>query len=311
MSVVKDLKLSSGSSVLEVLRGMSEMGGFMGPNLARALDVLAEMFERRDCGRVLTFTGNLIATGVRGIVADALRRKLFDLVITTCGALDHDIARSRSEYVQGSFDVDDVRLREEGVHRLGNVFIPVKNYGEVIEREVIELLKRYGEGERLSTCKLCWDLGELLNSGSSFLYWAWRNRIPVVVPGVFDGAVGYNVWLRGRTKRVTVDIGLDQDLLNDFMWSNRVKGALVLGGGISKHHALWWAQFGGEGFDYAVYVNSTDEYDGSLSGARPKEAISWGKVGPRSKTVFIKADVTLILPFLYVGVLSSLSESQL
>lgn len=310
MSSVKDLKLSANSSVLEVLKSMSQMGGFMGPNLATALDILVEMMKERDCLRVLTFTGNLVATGLRGIIADALRRRLFDLVVTTCGALDHDISRSRSGYLQGSFDVDDVRLREEGLHRLGNVFIPIKSYGELIEREVAELLRSSEEGKTFSTYELCWALGEQLGSESSILYWAWRNRIPVVVPSVYDGAVGYNIWMRGRAKRVSVDIARDQDLLNELMWSNKVKGALILGGGVSKHHALWWAQFGGDGFDYAVYLNSTDEYDGSLSGARPKEAITWGKVGPRSKNVFVKTDVTLVLPFLYVGLLSLLSDES-
>ncbi|MDW8043649.1 MAG: deoxyhypusine synthase [Nitrososphaerota archaeon] len=306
MSAVRDLRLNGSSTVLEVVRGMSEMGGFMGPNLARALEVLAEMVRAQGCLRVLTFTGNLIATGLRGIVADALRRRLFDLVVTTCGALDHDVARTRSEYLHGTFDADDLRLREEGFHRLGNVFIPVRSYGEVIEREVAELLRGLDGSRSISTHELCWALGERLGSESSFLYWAWRNRIPVVVPGIYDGAVGYNLWLRGKAKRLTVDVAGDQDLLNDLMWSNRLKGALIIGGGISKHHALWWAQFGGEGFDYAVYVTSSDEYDGSLSGARPKEAVTWGKVGPKSKSAFVKADATLVLPFLYVGLLSLL-----
>ncbi|MEM0454583.1 MAG: deoxyhypusine synthase [Nitrososphaerota archaeon] len=310
MRPVVDLKLSADSSVLEVLRAMGEMGGFMGPHLARSLEVLESMMRAERCLKVLTFTGNLVSTGLRGILADMLRRRLFDLVITTCGALDHDIARSLSNYYHGSFDADDVELRSRQVHRLGNVFIPFESYGATIERFVRSLIEGLSPGTVLGTYELCWRIGEKLGSGSSFLYWAHVNRIPVVVPGIFDGAVGYNLWLYGKRARVTVDLTKDQDLLDELMWSHKVKGALILGGGISKHHALWWSQFGGEGIDYAVYVSSSDEYDGSLSGARPKEAQSWGKVSPEARTVFLKCDATLILPFLYVGLLGTLRGSN-
>lgn len=32
------------------------------------------------------------------------------------------------------------------------------------------------------------------------------------------------------------------------------------------------------GADYAVYINTAQEFDGSDSGARPDEAVSWGKI---------------------------------
>ena len=51
----------------------------------------------------------------------------------------------------------------------------------------------------------------------------------------------------------------------------------MLGGGVPKHHTLWWNQYR-EGLDYAVYVTTAQEFDGSLSGALVREAISWGKV---------------------------------
>jgi deoxyhypusine synthase len=305
---VRDLKLSANSSVLEVVKRMGEMGGFIGPHLARSLEVLASMMEHEGCLKILTFTGNLVSTGLRGVFADMLRRKLFDLVITTCGAIDHDIARTLSTYYHGTFDADDVELRNRQIHRLGNVFIPFESYGLAIEKFVRSFVESLAPDTVLSTYEVCWRLGELLKSEDSILYWAHVNTIPVVVPGIYDGAVGYNLWLYGKRAGVRVDVARDQDLLDDLMWSHEVKGALIVGGGISKHHAIWWSQFGGEGLDYAVYITSSDEYDGSLSGARPKEAQSWGKVAPKARAVFLKADATLVLPFLYVGLLGTLEE---
>ena len=131
MEPVRDLKLSASSSVLEVVKRMGEMGGFMEPHLARSLEVLASMMEHEGCLKILTFTGNLVSTGLRGVFADVLRRRLFDLVITTCGAIDHDIARTLSTY-HVTFDADDVELRNRQIHRLGNVFIPFESYGLAI-----------------------------------------------------------------------------------------------------------------------------------------------------------------------------------
>ena len=36
-----------------------------------------------------------------------IKNKMFDCIITTCGALDHDIARSFSSYYEGDFHLDD------------------------------------------------------------------------------------------------------------------------------------------------------------------------------------------------------------
>ena len=72
---------------------------------------------------------------------------------------------------------------------------------------------------------------------------------------------------------------------------------MIIGGGITKHHTLWWAQFKG-GLDYACYITTATEYDGSLSGAQVKEAVSWGKVRERAKKTNLFADATTVLPFI-------------
>ncbi|MEM4141489.1 MAG: deoxyhypusine synthase family protein, partial [Thermoplasmata archaeon] len=74
-------------------------------------------------------------------------------------------------------------------------------------------------------------------------------------------------------------------------------GALMIGGGISKHHTIWWNQFKG-GLDYAIYITTAVEYDGSLSGARTREAISWGKIKQKAKHITVEGDATVLLPII-------------
>merc|ERR1719229_1583079 len=52
------------------------------------------------------------------------------------------------------------------------------------------------------------------------------------------------------------------------------------------------------GADYVVYVNTAQEFDGSDSGARPDEAVSWGKIRVDAKPVKVYAEATLVLPLI-------------
>ena len=52
------------------------------------------------------------------------------------------------------------------------------------------------------------------------------------------------------------------------------------------------------GADYAVYINTAVEYDGSDSGATPEEAVSWGKVSQNAKRVKIYSEASLVFPLL-------------
>ena len=81
----------------------------------------------------------------------------------------------------------------------------------------------------------------------------------------------------------------------------------MLGGVISKHHTMWWNQYR-EGMDYAVYVTTAQEFDGSLSGALVREAISWGKVTRNAKQTTIHAEMTTIVPFLYAALLKRIKK---
>lgn len=278
---------------------MDASGGFTATKLGLAAEIMKEMLSDERSLNFLSFPADIVATGTRGIIRDMLKKKMFDVVVTTCGTLDHDIARSFADYYQGSFDADDADLRARGVHRLGNVFIPQANYGALIERKMtswLESLSSEGRTE-MSSAELCSEIGKRLGS-ESILYWAWRNKIPVFVPGITDGAVGYQVWQYSQAHRFKLDVLKDEQAIADLVFEAKRSGALILGGGISKHHVIWWNAFK-EGLDYAIYITTAQEFDGSLSGARMKEAISWGKLKKDAKHVTVDGDITILLPLLY------------
>jgi deoxyhypusine synthase len=113
-----------------------------------------------------------------------------------------------------------------------------------------------------------------------------------------DGAVGSQVWLfANRRSDFKIDVIKDEKRLSDIVFESKKSGALVIGGGISKHHVIWWNMFKG-GLDYACYVTTAVEYDGSLSGAQVREAISWGKVKERARQTTLYSEATIALPLI-------------
>lgn len=194
---VEDYRLSEKMSVDELVLQMEQAWGFTAGKLAVAVRILEKMQREKNCVKFLSFTGNLVATGTRGVLKELVQRKLVDVVITTCGTLDHDIARCWKNYYKGSFLMDDAKLREDGVNRLGNVLVPNSSYGAIIEEKMqmlLEALWREGVKE-ISTRQLCNEIGKRICNETSILYWAAKNSIPVYVPGITDGAVGYQMWL--------------------------------------------------------------------------------------------------------------------
>lgn len=302
---VKDYDIQS-SSLSLLINDMMHSGGFESTNLSTGINILQKMMEDMKCTKFLSFIGAIMSTGVRGIIRDMLRYKMFDCVITTCGAIDHDVARTSANYYSGDLRMDDHLLLKKGIHRLGNVLVPQDSYGPVIERKMQQCLRElYNEGKKnISTYELLEHLGGLLDE-SSFLYWASKNHIPVIVPGIVDGAAGSQLWLfNQRHKDFSINILSDETKLSDLVYEAKNSGAFMMGGGISKHHTLWWNQFRG-GLDYAVYITTASEWDGSLSGALVTEAISWGKVKDKALQTTIHGEVSTLLPFIYSALLEN------
>lgn len=295
------------STVNELIMQMKESGGFTGRKLADAVDIVEEMVRKEDCFTFLSFPACIMATGTRGVIVELVKRKLVDAIITTCGTLDHDLARTWKKYYHGDFLMDDVKLHQQGVNRLGNVLVPNGSYGTVLERKLTPMFKKILKGRSsISTRDLIDEVGAGIDDESSLLHWCHRNGVPVFVPGITDGSFGSQLWMYYQEHRdLKVDLFKDEQDLSDIVWTAKETGAIMVGGGISKHHTIWWNQFRG-GLDHAVYLTTAVEYDGSLSGAQVREAISWGKVKETADYVTVEGDATISLPIIVASVLERL-----
>jgi deoxyhypusine synthase len=300
---VKDVRVADAPSLDVFLRRIEAGGGFSAKGVAQGVDLLARMLKDRDMTRFLSFPADIVATGTRGVLFELLKGGYVDAVVTTCGTLDHDIARALGPYYHGEWSLDDAKLYRQGLYRLGNLVIPHKNYGPPVERRLQALLGRhYANGtRRWSTRDLVWAIGEDLGARrgrGSLARAAFERKIPVFIPGITDGAVGSQLWLFWQLhKDFALDLFADEQHLADLVFEAKRTGAILLGGGISKHHTIWWNQFR-SGLDAALYITTAVEWDGSLSGARTREAVSWGKLKPSAHHLTVEGDVTLLLPLI-------------
>ena len=302
LAPVRDVSITPGMTARALVDALGEASAFSAKKVALAAEVLRRM-QRPGVTRVLSFPAALCATGVRGVIAGMVRDGMVDAIVTTCGTLDHDLARTWRDYYHGSFDLDDRALLHEEVNRLGNVLVPNESYGEILEERLQPWLgEMFAQRKRWSTHEFCAELGQRLarepGSEGSILRACAERDVPVFVPGPTDGSVGSQVWMQYQKDReVGFDLMADEQALSNLTFDAEELGALMIGGGISKHHVIWWSQFRG-GLDHAVYVTTAVEHDGSLSGARLEEAISWGKVKEDARMVNVEGDAALILPLL-------------
>lgn len=295
---VEDMRLAD-MRASELVKQMSKAGGFGAKNLATAADILKSMIADKNCFKFLSFPACLVATGLRGAIAQAIEKGWFDAVITTCGTLDHDLARAwGGNYFHGSFELDDEKLHQIEVNRLGNVLVPNESYGIPLEKRMNPILEELArEKQDWSGHELVHQFGKRLEDENSIIHQCAKRNIPVFIPGMTDGAFGTNLVWFSQDHKFRLDLLADERKLSDIGFTKEVTGALMIGGGISKHHTIWWNMFKG-GLDYAVYITTATQYDGSLSGARLHEAVSWGKIKENAKYVTVDGDATILLPLI-------------
>jgi len=287
--------------------------GFQATNLAQGMEIVKAM--RREKAKIfLAYTSNMVSSGIRDIIQYLVEHKKVDVLVTSAGGIEEDIIKTLKPFALGQFDVSGGMLFENGINRIGNIFVPNDRYAYFDQFMQKFLLKIYDlqkkENKVIWPRELVRQLGLEINDQSSILYWAAKNDIPVFCPGLIDGSLGDMIFFFKQSHPdFLVDISREMKEIVDIVLNTPKTGGIILGGGISKHFALN-ANIFKEGFDYVVYINTAEEYDGSDSGARVEEAISWGKVKQKAPSVKIHGDATILFPLLVAGSFAQENEEK-
>jgi len=274
--------------------------GFQATHLADGVEIIRRM-RKEKATIFLAFTANMVASGLRSLFARLCERKIVHAIITTGGAIEHDFIRSFRPYLLGDFNMDDAALHRKSMNRIGNIIVPTERY-VFLEKKIQPMFTRlYKKNKVTFPSEIAKELGRMTKDKNSFLYWAAKNDIPVFSPGITDSAIGLqSYFFKQDHPDFVIDVTGDMKSLADIVLTAKKTGSIILGGGISKHHVLGVNLVRG-GLDYAVYVTTSQPWDGSLSGARTNEAVSWGKIKGARKGrnhVTIDGDATIVFPLM-------------
>ena len=296
---VKDIHFQKAPSVKELVEAYGE-SGFQGTHLGKAVELIKKM-KGEGATIFLAFTANVVASGLRGVLADMVKEGYADVIVTTGGALDHDLIKAHEPYLLGSFGEDDVELHKEGVNRIGNILVPSARY-ELLEEKMRGVFAEVSkENKMVSPSGIAKEMGKQIEDGGSFLKQAYEKGVPVFSPGITDSAIGLQTYFWKQKKENAefgIDVTGDMKQLADLALNAEKTAGIIVGGGISKHHTIGVNLMRG-GLDYALYLTTAEPWDGSLSGAPAREAVSWGKIKEEGRHVTVHGDATVTLPLIY------------
>lgn len=275
--------------------------GFQASNLHKSIEIINKMIDEK-VFIFLGYTSNMVSSGLRDVFRYLVKNKKVDVVVTTAGGIEEDLIKCLGDFKLGDFGASGSELRKKGINRIGNIYAPNNRYIEFesFVQPILEVL--YNEqkktGKIITPNEIIWKLGEKINNEESIYYWAWKNKIKVYCPAILDGAFGDNIYFFSfKHSDFKIDIVKDTVEFNNTTIGLKKSGAIILGSGVVKHSILN-ANMLRNGADYAVYINTAQEYDGSDAGALPEEAVSWGKILPGAESVKLFADATIVFPLI-------------
>ncbi|MFA6460654.1 MAG: deoxyhypusine synthase [Candidatus Woesearchaeota archaeon] len=307
---VQDFKWKKDIKVKELLNSFHSVG-YQSVELARASEVIVKM--KKDSSKIfLTFTSNMVTSGLRGFFAQLIQLHLADVIVTTVGGIEEDIMKAQGEsFSIGKFNADDVELHERGVNRVGNIYINNESYMNFEDYLTPILQHLYEIKPRWAVSEMLKEIGLILKDENSILYQAAKNNVPIFCPAITDGAFGFHLYLfQQKHKDFVIDVVQDFGNILFTTSHDDKKGIIALGGSISKHHAILCTLLNG-GADYAVYITTAHKTSGSMSGATTEEAKSWGKIKDDSDAVTVIGDATILFPLAMINALEKLSDEGL
>uniref|UniRef100_A0A0E0B318 Deoxyhypusine synthase n=1 Tax=Oryza glumipatula TaxID=40148 RepID=A0A0E0B318_9ORYZ len=262
--------------------------GFQASNLGDAVDLVNQMLEwrlshekpREDCDEAeldptyresvkckifLGFTSNLVSSGIRDVVRFLVQHHMVDVIVTTAGGIEEDLIKCLAPTYRGDFSLPGTLLRSKGLNRIGNLLVPNDNYCK-FEYWIMPIFYQMLQEQ---SREICVFLSEAtLPTTFVLLSLLFMKRNQFYLPAECLDTIEDIRLMNGEAIHATP----------------RKTGIIVLGGGLPKHH-ICKANMFRNGADFAVYINTAQEFDGSDSGAQPDEAVSWGKIKGSAKPV--------------------------
>ena len=293
--------------------------GFNGRQLGDAAKLYAKMIKE-DATICLTVAGAMTPVGFGGIIKTLIERGFVDWIVTTGANVYHEDHFAWGLPIkQGSFNVDDMKLFENEIVRIRDVYI---KFYETLEAEDQVIQKMFGKDfpdESFTTAEFCNLMGKISKEKAkypekSFVATAYEYDVPVYISTIKDSSLALNLAVH-RLAGKKYNLDFVREILEQaaIVYDSKKSGILELGGGVPKNTAQQTGPLldqilrrndGGQ--DYIIQITDARPDTGGLSGATLQEGKSWGKVQHAHEgMVTVYADATIAFPILALYVLSN------
>lgn len=304
---------------IEDLVNVFASSGFNGRQLGNAAKLYAKMIKE-NATICLTVSGALTPVGFGGIIKTLIERGFVDWIVTTGANVYHEDHFAWGLPIkQGSFDVDDMKLYENEIVRIRDIYI---KFYETLEAQDQVIQKMFGDNfpdKPFTTAEFCNLMGKMTKENSkhpekSFITAAYDYDVPVYISTIKDSSLALNLAVH-RLRGKTYNLDFVREIIEQaaILYHSKKSGILELGGGVPKNTAQQTGPLldqilrrndGGQ--DYIIQITDARPDTGGLSGATLQEGKSWGKVkDAHNGMVTVYADATIAFPILALYVLSN------
>ena len=303
---VNQIDVDNSMKIIDLINQFDDSGVLGAGRVARACNILAEMIQDEDMSVFMSLGGPLIPGGMRNIVTKMINEGHVDLIISSGANITHDLVEAFGGAHYRHEGKDDEELNEEGIGRIADINVGSDDF-TIFESEITEIFEKIASKKQVvSIQELLYEIGLLVDDENSFVATAARKNIPIFAPGLIDSMMGLQLWIFSQDHDFVVDAVADMHYLSDIVFESEKVGAVLLGGGLTKHYTLASNVIKG-GLDAAIQITMDRPEAGSLGGAPLEEAKSWAKAKCGSSLASVVGDVTVIFPLIYAASLDKIS----
>ena len=304
---VNQINVDNNMTVLDLLNEFDKSGVLGAGSVARACNVLTDMIKDPEMKVFMSLGGPLIPGGMRNIVTKMIREGHVDLIVSSGANITHDLVEAFGGSHYRHEGRDDEDLNADGIGRIADINVGSDDF-TIFESEITKIYEKISsEKSHISIQELLHEIGLLVEDENSFVATAARNDVPIFAPGLIDSMMGLQLWIFSQDHDFVVDAVADMHYLSDIVFGAEKVGAVLLGGGLTKHYTLASNVIKG-GLDAAIQITMDRPEAGSLGGAPLEEAKSWSKARCGSNLASVVGDVTVIFPLIYAAALDKLNS---
>ncbi len=307
---VKQMKITKGMSLSDLVNQYHQAGVLGAGRVARATRIVHNIFDDPKYLVFLAIAGPMVPGGLRNIITQLVKTKRVHAIVTSGANVVHDVLEALgNHHVRGSLHADDRELAEQQLGRAGDVYVETAGFMK-FEEQIRSILSKIPEDQRtegISPSELINKIGEQVKDKDSFVHQAFLQKVPIFCPGILDSMLGLHIALFSQLHPLKLNGLKDMEILYEQVHDAKRIGAIILGGGLPKHFTLGANILRG-GLDSAIQITTAREEDGSLSGAKLQEGISWGKVKAEARFETVIGDATILFPLIIGAVLEDLDS---